>query len=1339
MMRIKLLPFSDHRKWRNKLFLSVFLLAFFIFSPKAQASVASDSLLGYWKFDGNLTDFSGDGSTANLSGTTVPGYSTGKPTTTFPNSQSLIFNGYNSSLTFANQTGLKPSPALTLSFWIYLNAYPSSSSIIAGNYLASYNQGFFFTLSPDTTSFSVGSGSLLGTASFSTSSIPVATWVLLTGTWDGTTVKLYKNGTLLHTMAFSGSVSYTNTIFQAGNFLGKMDDLRLYKRALSQAEVTDLANGHHTTAIWNGGTDIHYENPNNWTPTAVPDLYALISITNGANQPELAANESVAGLTIDNNAQFNLKTFGLTLNDGGTFSNNGTLAMSNSQTLSNLTNDTDSGTILIDSSATTTWLRLGNEYHNLTIQNANGITAYLNGNLTVHGDLTLASGTFATNNYNITLSGNWLNTGGTFLPGSGTVTLSGSGQLITGSNNFYALTKITATTDTLTFGAGTTQTVSDTLTLQGASATPYFLALRSSTSGTTWNIDPRGEKDISIVDVRDSININSTAIELPGRNINSGNNTNWTFDTTAPTPIMNAVSSPSSNSQQPVTGTGAESLATVLSVEFQMDSTTGSWTACSANDGTFNGQSEPFTCTPATLSDGTHTMYVRATDTNGNTTTSNYPYATFVVDAYHELTYLAGANGTTSGTSPQTISHSASGSAVTAVPDTNYHFVAWSDTSTQNPRTDTNVTANISVTANFAIDTYTLTYTAGTNGTISGTSSQSVDYGTAGSEVTAVPDAHYHFVDWSDGVLTTVRTDLNVTENKSVTANFAFDNFTVTFNKNTGTSEADPTTRTADYNTTVTLPTPPTKTGYTFVSWNTQADGNGTTFTSSTPVTANINVYAIYSINTYTLTYAAGSNGSITGDSPQTVNYNTSGSAITANPSTGYHFVNWSDSSTQNPRTDMNVTTNKSVTASFAIDTFTLKYKSDSNGKIDGDATQTVNYAENGTKVEAKPDTGYKFKQWSDDEDNSERKDENVKADLLVTAEFEKETYTLKYTAGAHGTIDGDTKQTITYQEDGEEVAATADDHYHFTSWSDGATKRARTDTDIKKDLTLTANFAPDSTSDQTIDQPKTSSSSENTPTTPQATAPIKSDFNGETTSNWQNTYFGSGYCYEQTKCGGTADPDGDGINNNEEFRLGTDPTKADSDQDGLPDDTEIETGHDPTISAEDNPTDEIEFEDPQNNGTTKEDTYQVNDVEMVSSTDGKKHLKLSGKAKPNSFVTIYIHSDPLVLTVKTDADGNWSYTLDEDIEDGKHEVYVAVTDSTGKISDKSKPLAFVKTAEAVTIIPPAEASATERTQSPIKTSYQKNLLLSIAIGIGALLLALFTIGLIRHKKVQPE
>jgi predicted extracellular nuclease len=83
------------------------------------------------------------------------------------------------------------------------------------------------------------------------------------------------------------------------------------------------------------------------------------------------------------------------------------------------------------------------------------------------------------------------------------------------------------------------------------------------------------------------------------------------------------------------------------------------------------------------------------------------------------------------------------------------------------------VTANLTVTATFAIDQYTLTYNAGPNGSITGTTLQTVDHGADGTEVTAVPNVGYHFVQWSDGVLTASRTDLNVTANLTVTAEFA--------------------------------------------------------------------------------------------------------------------------------------------------------------------------------------------------------------------------------------------------------------------------------------------------------------------------------------------------------------------------------------------------------------------------------------------------------------------------------------------------------------------------------------------------------------------------------------
>ncbi len=280
----------------------------------------------------------------------------------------------------------------------------------------------------------------------------------------------------------------------------------------------------------------------------------------------------------------------------------------------------------------------------------------------------------------------------------------------------------------------------------------------------------------------------------------------------------------------------------------------------------------------------------------------------------YTLAYTAGANGTISGTSAQTVEHGADGTAVEAVPNTGYHFVQWSDDSTVNPRTDANVTANVSVTATFAINTYTLTYIAGEHGTISGTTPQTVEHGSNGTTVEAVPNANYHFTQWSDGVMTASRTDTNVMANVSVTAEFAIDTYTLTYTAGVNGTISGTTPQTVNHGASGTAVTAVPDTDYHFVQWS---DGNTTNPRTDTNVMANVNVTASFAINTYTLTYTAGANGTISGTTPQTINHGASGTAVTAVPNQGYHFVQWSDGVLTASRTDTNVTANINVTATF--------------------------------------------------------------------------------------------------------------------------------------------------------------------------------------------------------------------------------------------------------------------------------------------------------------------------------------------------------------------------------------------------------------------------------------
>lgn len=70
------------------------------------------------------------------------------------------------------------------------------------------------------------------------------------------------------------------------------------------------------------------------------------------------------------------------------------------------------------------------------------------------------------------------------------------------------------------------------------------------------------------------------------------------------------------------------------------------------------------------------------------------------------------------------------------------------------------------------LPTFTLNYSAGSGGTLSGQVSQIVNQGASGSQVIAIPDTGYRFSMWSDELAVASRTDNAVTRNLNVTAIF---------------------------------------------------------------------------------------------------------------------------------------------------------------------------------------------------------------------------------------------------------------------------------------------------------------------------------------------------------------------------------------------------------------------------------------------------------------------------------------------------------------------------------------------------------------------------------------
>ncbi len=126
--------------------------------------------------------------------------------------------------------------------------------------------------------------------------------------------------------------------------------------------------------------------------------------------------------------------------------------------------------------------------------------------------------------------------------------------------------------------------------------------------------------------------------------------------------------------------------------------------------------------------------------------------------------------------------------------------------------------------------------------------------------------------------------------------------------------------------------------------------------------------------------------------------------------------MQWSDARTDNPRTDAHVTTNISVTASFALNSYTITATSGANGNVTPSGATTVSYGGSQT-YSITPATGYHVADVLVDGISvgavTSYPFTNVTANHTITASFVINTYTLTYTAGSDGAISGTSSQTV--------------------------------------------------------------------------------------------------------------------------------------------------------------------------------------------------------------------------------------------------------------------------------------------------------------------------------------
>ncbi len=390
-----------------------------------------------------------------------------------------------------------------------------------------------------------------------------------------------------------------------------------------------------------------------------------------------------------------------------------------------------------------------------------------------------------------------------------------------------------------------------------------------------------------------------------------------------------------------------------------------------------------------------------------NITKDHTIHAIFALNSY-TLIYSADANGTIAGDTQQSVLHGGDGTEVAAVPNTGHHFVQWSDGLTDNPRTDLDVTGDLNVTAQFALNTYTITSTSGANGSISPLGETTVEHGD--SQTYAItPLEGYHV---SELIIDDLAVDPagsytfgDVTRDHTIHAEFALNMYVIVASAGDGGSISPEGDVDVAHGANRLFTIAP-DTGYhiedILVDNVSVGANNQYTFVN---ITKDHTIHAIFALNTYTLIYSADANGTIAGDTQQNVLHGGDGTEVEAVPSTGHHFVQWSDGLTDNPRTDLDVTGDLNVTAQFVINTYTLTYGAGIGGTLQGATQQFVTHGGNGTPVWAIHEEGYHFTQWSDGVEDNPRYEANVSGNLDVVAEFTLNTYTIHASAGENGTI----------------------------------------------------------------------------------------------------------------------------------------------------------------------------------------------------------------------------------------------------------------------------------------------------------------------------------------------